>query len=198
MRYGRGPGVLASFLAVAIFDFFFVPPRFSFAVTDVQYLMTFAVMLAVGLITGQLTAGSKYQAKVATRREQRVRSLYEMSRDLSAALMPEQIAEIGERFIVAELGAKGCFPADRRQRPLAAGASLGQRATRRRHGHCPVGLRSCRSGRPGHQHAGCQPHPVLAAEGADALARRAGTRSTQYGPPAHPGAAAAARYVCLA
>ncbi|MDP2882872.1 MAG: two-component system sensor histidine kinase KdpD [Azonexus sp.] len=109
VRYGRGPGVLASFLAVAIFDFFFVPPRFSFAVSDVQYLMTFVVMLAVGLITGQLTAGSKYQAKVATRREQRVRSLYEMSRDLSAALMPEQIAEIGERFIVAELGAKAAF-----------------------------------------------------------------------------------------
>ncbi len=109
VRYGRGPGVLASFLSVAIFDFFYVPPRFSFAVTDVQYLMTFAVMLVVGLITGQLTAGSKYQAKVATRREQRVRSLYEMSRDLSAALMPEQIAEIGERFIVAELGAKAAF-----------------------------------------------------------------------------------------
>lgn len=109
VRYGRGPGVLASFLAVAIFDFFYVPPRFSFAVSDVQYLMTFAVMLVVGLITGQLTAGSKYQAKVATRREQRVRSLYEMSRDLSAALMPEQIAEIGERFIVAELGAKAAF-----------------------------------------------------------------------------------------
>ena len=109
VRYGRGPGVLASFLSVAIFDFAFVPPRFSFAVTDVQYLMTFGVMLAVGLITGQLTAGSKYQAKVAMRREQRVRSLYEMSRDLSAALMPEQIAEIGERFIVAELGAKAAF-----------------------------------------------------------------------------------------
>ena len=109
VRYGRGPGVLASFLSVGIFDFFFVQPRFSFAVSDVQYLMTFAVMLVVGLITGQLTAGSKYQAKVATRREQRVRSLYEMSRDLSAALMPEQIAEIGQRFIVAELGAKAAF-----------------------------------------------------------------------------------------
>lgn len=68
VRYGRGPGVLASFLSVVIFDFVFVPPRFSLAVTDVQYLMTFAVMLVVGLITGQLTAGSKYQAKVATLR----------------------------------------------------------------------------------------------------------------------------------
>ncbi|WP_200383974.1 two-component system sensor histidine kinase KdpD [Rhodocyclus tenuis] len=109
VRYGRGPSVLASFLSVATFDFFFVAPRISFAVTDVQYLMTFAVMLVVGLITGQLTAGYKYQAKVATRREQRVRALYEMSRDLSAALLPEQIAEIGERFISAEFGARVAF-----------------------------------------------------------------------------------------
>jgi two-component system sensor histidine kinase KdpD len=109
VRYGRGPSVLASFLSVAIFDFFYVPPHLSFAVSDVQYLLTFAVMLVVGLITGQLTAGYKYQAQVATRREQRVRALYEMSRDLSGALMPEQIAEIGERFIATEFGAKAAF-----------------------------------------------------------------------------------------
>jgi len=40
-------------LNVAAFDFFFVPPRFSFAVSDVQYLLTFFIMLAVGLIAGQ-------------------------------------------------------------------------------------------------------------------------------------------------
>ncbi len=53
---GRGPALLAAFLAVALFDFFFVLPHFSFAVADVQYLITFAVMLAVALITGQLAA----------------------------------------------------------------------------------------------------------------------------------------------
>ena len=47
VRYGRGPAVLAAFLSVAAFDFFYVPPRFSFAVSDVQYLLTFAVMLVV-------------------------------------------------------------------------------------------------------------------------------------------------------
>ncbi|SPE35910.1 fused sensory histidine kinase in two-component regulatory system with KdpE: signal sensing protein; sensory histidine kinase [Burkholderiales bacterium] len=106
VRYGRGPAVLASFLSVAEFDFFFVPPRFSFAVSDVQYLLTFAVMLIVGLIAGQLTAGLTYQARVATRRESRVRALYEMARDLSGALLPEQIAEICDRFIAAEFGAR--------------------------------------------------------------------------------------------
>ena len=55
-----------------------MPPRFSFAVSDVQYLLTFFIMLAVGLITGQLTAGLRFQARVAAHREERAGSLYEI------------------------------------------------------------------------------------------------------------------------
>lgn len=99
VKFGRGPAVLAALLSVAAFDFFFVSPRFSFAVSDVKYLLTFAVMLVVALITGQLTAGSRYQARVAMSRELRARALYEMSRELSAALMLDQVAEIASRFV---------------------------------------------------------------------------------------------------
>ena len=104
--HGRGPAVVAAFLGVALFDFFFVAPRFSFSVSDVQYLVTFAVMLVVALAIGQLTAGLKVQAEAATQREHRVRGLYEMSRDLSAALLPEQVAAIGARFVAAEFQAR--------------------------------------------------------------------------------------------
>lgn len=56
---GRGPALLAAFLAVALFDFFFIHPHFTLAVEDAQHLITFAVMLAVALITGQLAAGAR-------------------------------------------------------------------------------------------------------------------------------------------
>ncbi len=102
VRFGRGPAVLAAFLNVAAFDFFFVPPRMSFAVSDVQYLLTFAVMLVVGLITGQLTAGLRYQARVATHREARSRALFEVARDLSSVLLTEQCVEIAEKAIARE------------------------------------------------------------------------------------------------
>lgn len=98
-KLGRGPGALAALLSVAAFDFFFVRPRFSFAVSDVQYLVTFAVMLAVALLIGQLTAGLKYQAAIAESREQRMRALFEMARELSSALAAEQIAEISKCFV---------------------------------------------------------------------------------------------------
>ena len=106
LRYGRGPAIFASFVGVALFDFFFVPPRFSFSVSDAQYLLTFAVMLLVALVVGQLTAGLKTQVEAVTEREQRVSGLYEMSRDLSAALLVEQVAQIGARFLIAEFGVK--------------------------------------------------------------------------------------------
>lgn len=99
VRLGRGPSVTATIVCVAAFDFFFVPPRFSFAVSDVQYLVTFAVMLAVGLITGHLTAGLRYQARVAAHRESRSRALYEFARELSGVLQTEQIFEITRTFV---------------------------------------------------------------------------------------------------
>ncbi|HXD07104.1 MAG TPA: two-component system sensor histidine kinase KdpD [Burkholderiaceae bacterium] len=109
VRYGRGPAVFAAFLSVAAFDFLYVPPRFSLSVSDVQYLLTFAVMLVVALVIGQLTAVLKWQARVATQREERVSALYEMSRDLSGALMPEQIAEIAARFMDSEFEARAAL-----------------------------------------------------------------------------------------
>jgi two-component system sensor histidine kinase KdpD len=109
VRFGRGPAVLAAFVSVGAFDFFFVSPRFSFAFADVQYLVTFSVMLVVALVIGQMTAGLTYQARVAQHREDRMRALYEMSRLLSAALMTEQVAEIGARFLSAEFGARSAL-----------------------------------------------------------------------------------------
>ncbi|MNR76043.1 Sensor protein KdpD [compost metagenome] len=99
VRFGRGPAVLAAFLSVAAFDFFFVSPRFSFAVSDVQYLVTFSVLLVVGLIVGQLTSGLRFQARIAAQREGRARALYEFARELSGALQAEQVYETTQSFI---------------------------------------------------------------------------------------------------
>ncbi|MBB5367973.1 MULTISPECIES: DUF4118 domain-containing protein [unclassified Janthinobacterium] len=99
VRLGRGPAALASLVGVACFDFIFVPPRFSFAVGDFQYVITFGVMLAVGLITGHLTAGLRFQARVSSHRESRARALYEFSRELSGVLQTEQIFDITKSAI---------------------------------------------------------------------------------------------------
>ncbi len=103
---GRGPAVFAAFMNVAAFDFFCVPPRLSFAVSDAEYLLTFFVMLIVGLVTGQLTAGLRYQARVANHREARARALYELARDLSNVLLTERVVELSGQAIAREFRAR--------------------------------------------------------------------------------------------
>jgi len=98
VRCGRGPAVLAAFLSVALFDVFFVPPHLSFSVADAQYLVTFAVMLAVGLITTYLTAQLAERREQAQARERETRVLYELARDLGATLTFPQAAEVVDRY----------------------------------------------------------------------------------------------------
>ncbi|AVJ26556.1 sensor histidine kinase [Achromobacter spanius] len=106
LRHGRGPAALASVVSVGLFDFFFVQPLSSFAVSDVQYLLTFGVLLGVGLLIGQLTAGLRLQAQASVKREADARSLYEFARELSSALLPEQIVALAGSFVHATFGAR--------------------------------------------------------------------------------------------
>jgi len=99
VQYGRAPAALAAVLSVALFDFFFVVPRFSFAVSDAQYLLTFIVMLTVAMLIGQMMAGLRFAARIASHREARARSLFEFSRDLSSALQTEQIIDISIKVL---------------------------------------------------------------------------------------------------
>ncbi|RQT47866.1 sensor histidine kinase [Burkholderia cepacia] len=109
VRLGRGPGVLQSFLSVAAFDYFFVPPRMSFSVSDTQYLLTFFGMLLTSLVISHLTSTLTRQASVAQRRERRTGAIYAMARELGAALTTEQIVEIGSRHVGEVFRARVAF-----------------------------------------------------------------------------------------
>jgi two-component system sensor histidine kinase KdpD len=77
---GRGPAILASMLSVLAFDFFFVSPR-----------LTFAGLLIVSLVISTLTTRAGEQAEAAMQRETETAALYELSRDLAAALTRDEI-----------------------------------------------------------------------------------------------------------
>jgi len=99
-RSGRGPTVFTSVLSVATFDFFFVPPYFSFAVSDTQYLVTFMVMLIVALVISGLTVRIRAQADAARDRERRTAALYAMSRELASSRSVEALLAIAVQHIV--------------------------------------------------------------------------------------------------
>ena len=102
-RYGRGPSVFAAVASVAVFDFFFVPPHLTFAVADTQYVITFAVMLIVGLLVSTLAARVRESAELAIQRERRTQALYALSRELSALRGTTEVARAAARHVALSL-----------------------------------------------------------------------------------------------
>jgi two-component system, OmpR family, sensor histidine kinase KdpD len=103
---GRGPSIVASLLAVAVFDFFFVPPAFTFAVSDGQYIVTFGVMLTVALIISTLTVRLRQQSDAHRRRQEQTAVLYRLTRELSESSSLHEVALSIERNLGALLGAE--------------------------------------------------------------------------------------------
>ncbi len=102
LRLGRGPTVLNAVANVAAFDYFFVPPRFSFYVSDPQFLITFGVMLAVTVIIANLVSAVQRQSVAAAARERRTAVLYALSRELAVTRDSGTMAQVTVRQ-VAEL-----------------------------------------------------------------------------------------------
>lgn len=99
VRLGRGPAIVSAVANVLAFDFCFVPPRFTFSVSDFQYIVTFAVMLVVGLVIANLMASVRQQTRVAGARERRTALLYAMSRELAATRGVSSMARVAVRHV---------------------------------------------------------------------------------------------------
>ncbi|MEX2167831.1 MAG: sensor histidine kinase KdpD [Pirellulales bacterium] len=98
-RLGTGPAIVSSAMAVLLFDVFFTQPYYSITVHDSHHLVTFAVMLAVGMITSTLTARARRQADVAQNNERRTEALYQLTRRLAGIIDRRQVVEDAERAI---------------------------------------------------------------------------------------------------
>jgi two-component system sensor histidine kinase KdpD len=99
LRLGRGPIVALAMANMLAFDFFFVPPVFSFDVEDIRYLFTLGAMLIVALVIANLMVSIRRHREVADAREQRTAVLYAMSRELAVATDARAMATAAVRHI---------------------------------------------------------------------------------------------------
>jgi two-component system sensor histidine kinase KdpD len=98
-RWGRGPSISSSLLSVLLFDYLFIPPRFSFNVSDTQYLVTLLVMLLTAFTLSTLASTVHRQAEMARLRERHTSALYEMSREQASALTKEGVLKVSIRHL---------------------------------------------------------------------------------------------------
>lgn len=99
IRYGRGAAILTAVLSVVAFNVGFVPPRFTLAVSEPQYLLTFAILGGVGIVIATLASQMREHARSARQRELHTSALYSLSRDLSAMIQLDGIIQAVLRHV---------------------------------------------------------------------------------------------------
>lgn len=126
-RFGRGPAVFSALVSSLAFAYVFVPPHFSLAITEVQYVLSAVIMLVVALVVGHLTSALKRHAEFAEQKATQTRALYDLARQLTGALTPQAVEEITERFLSETLQVRQShviLPSDFAEPPLPANPAL--------------------------------------------------------------------------
>jgi two-component system, OmpR family, sensor histidine kinase KdpD len=91
LRVGRGPVLLAGALSALGWNFFFLPPRFTFLIAKVEDALLFGLYFVVAIVLGQLVARIRAQEQAERRREERAVALYELTRDLAEATSRDEV-----------------------------------------------------------------------------------------------------------
>ena len=94
-----GPSILASVLSVLAFAYFFTPPFYTFAITNIEYIFTLLVMLLVAQIISHLTILNRRQIELARFAETQTAALHSLSRQLANTRGVDKLLEIGIHYL---------------------------------------------------------------------------------------------------
>jgi two-component system, OmpR family, sensor histidine kinase KdpD len=137
LRVGRGPVLAAGILAGVLWNFLFIPPRFTFVIGSFEDAMLYIVTIATALVAGQLTARIRAQSRNERMREQRATALLRLTRALAEAKTLDDAAFAALRQTDELFGAKtslvlaaengeslvphfaGSYPLDEKERAVA-------------------------------------------------------------------------------
>ena len=110
-RYTHGYvyGIIASVIATFAFNYFFTVPKFTLAVNDTSYIITFVIMTSTALATSMLTGRMKRSARQANEREQDMRALYQLTNRLTEAANPDAIAQAAVEAVSESFACNAAF-----------------------------------------------------------------------------------------
>lgn len=147
LRVGRGAVLAAGLLSALAWNFFFIPPRFTFAITQLEDALLFGTYFVVALVAGQLTARIRAQGRQERLREERATALLHLTRALAEARTLDEAVFAALRQADALFGAQTClwladeaglhphfagsFTADEKERAVIAWCRANRRAAGR-------------------------------------------------------------------
>jgi len=104
VNFGIWPAIYASGLSFMVYNFFFIPPLYTFTVAEPYELLALVIFLIVAVITSALAGRVREQATISASRMRAMRRLYEFTRRLSGLASFDAVAEGAASEIHASLG----------------------------------------------------------------------------------------------
>ena len=105
-RFGTRAAVIASFASFAAYNFFFIPPLYTFTVAQPQELFALLIFLAVAVLTGSLTGRVRDQRESVIKSAEVTQSLYDFSRKLSGASSADDVLWAAAAHMHATFGGR--------------------------------------------------------------------------------------------
>ena len=94
-----GPVLLAASLSALVWNFFFIPPHFTFHIDSTLDILTFGLFFIIALTNAVLTTRIRNQEQLAREREKKTNALFQLTRQLSKSGGIEEVLQISEEEI---------------------------------------------------------------------------------------------------
>lgn len=93
LKVGPGPTVVSAAVAALLWDFLFIPPRYTFLISTLEDTLFVILFFIVAVVTGVLSAGVRKRERIIRQREQRASALFALTKDLSSAHSEDEVVE---------------------------------------------------------------------------------------------------------
>lgn len=93
LRMGPGPTLLGAAVGAVAWNFFFIPPRFTFFVGNLEDTLLLSLYFLVASVTGVLSARVRKREKLLRQREERTSALFSLTKDLSSAHSQDEVIQ---------------------------------------------------------------------------------------------------------
>ncbi len=104
IRRGFVSAIVGIFASAGVADFLFIPPFYSFVISDPRQIIEIALFLLVALVTSNLAARLKNEVDSSHRREREIQNLYEFSRRLALCSTAGELIKAIQHYLSVHLG----------------------------------------------------------------------------------------------
>ena len=99
---GVAPVLVASTVSALAWNFFFIPPHYTFKIEKTEDILIFGLFFIIALVSGVLTTRIRRQQVLASEREKRTNALFQLTRALSGASGINEVLRVSIEQIKAE------------------------------------------------------------------------------------------------